>query len=63
MTPDQLAAALLLAAEPTDRALRGWRHPVWTGSVFGGAALVPGLAGFPLPSGWALKWLAAVRKP
>jgi len=61
VTPDQTAAALLLAAEPADRALAGWQHPVWT-DYGAGAMLIPGLSWLQIPSGWALRWREAGKR-
>jgi hypothetical protein len=55
MNPDQVAVAMLFAVEPTDRALAGWRHPVWL-ALGTNAVLRKEFSGMPLPCGWAMRW-------
>jgi hypothetical protein len=55
MTPAQAGAALLTATTPSDRALTGWRPPVWL-ALGTNAILREPFASMGLPCGYAIDW-------
>jgi hypothetical protein len=59
MTPAETGTALLAAAEPTDRALRGWQPPVWLALGTNAVYRKP-FEAMHLPCGWSWKWYEAI---